>query len=106
MHIFHTHPDWTLDPPNHGRSKPAFLEYSGQGVPLTTHLHVVPRLKKEYIYTSNHLLYLHGLLQGKLHLSDKNMTQIALLYQQKILVSEIFYYAIITWALSTPEMSE
>jgi hypothetical protein len=38
------------------------MEYSGQGVALSTHLHVVQRLKKEYIYTSYLLLFLHGLL--------------------------------------------
>ena len=32
---------------------------SGRGVVLTNHLHLVPRLKKKYSYTSAHLLRLH-----------------------------------------------
>jgi hypothetical protein len=35
--------------------------YSGRGVELTTHPHLVPRLKKEYSYTSTPPLGLHGL---------------------------------------------
>jgi hypothetical protein len=34
---------------------------SGQGVALTTHPHLEPRLKKEYSYTSTPPLGLHGL---------------------------------------------
>jgi len=33
---------------------------------LTTHSHLVPRLKKEYSYTSTPLLGLHGLFYGEL----------------------------------------
>jgi len=34
---------------------------SDRGVALTTHLHLAPRLKKEYSYTSAPSLGLHGL---------------------------------------------
>jgi hypothetical protein len=37
-------------------------------VALTTHPNLVPRLKKEYSYTSTPPLRLHGLLQGDLYL--------------------------------------
>ena len=39
------------------------------GVALTTHLHIAPRLKKEYNYTSTPSLGLHGLLYGEFYLS-------------------------------------
>ena len=35
---------------------------------LTTHLHIVPRLKKEYSHTSTSLLGLHGMLQVEVYL--------------------------------------
>jgi len=35
---------------------------------LTAHPHLVPRLKKEYSYTSTPLLGLHGMLQSALYL--------------------------------------
>ena len=41
---------------------------SGQGVALTTHSHLAPRLKKEYRYASTHFLGLHGLFWSELYL--------------------------------------
>jgi len=35
---------------------------------LTTHPHLVPRLKKEYSYISTPLIGLHGLLLGEIYL--------------------------------------
>ena len=42
--------------------------WSGQGVALTTHPHLVARLKKEYSYTSTPPVCLHGLLNCELYL--------------------------------------
>jgi hypothetical protein len=39
---------------------------SGRGVALTTRPHLAPKFKKEYSYTSTHLLGLRGLLKGEL----------------------------------------
>jgi hypothetical protein len=39
---------------------------TGQGVGLNTHPHIVPRLSKEWRYTSTPLLSLHGPIEGRL----------------------------------------
>jgi hypothetical protein len=44
----------------------SFMEESGRDVPLTTHTHLAPRLKKEYSYTSTPPLCLHGRLWDEL----------------------------------------
>jgi len=72
--IFCTRPDWPLMPTHSliqwvpGLSR----GYSGQGMALTTHPHLVLRLKKEYSYTSTPPLGLHGLLQGELYLVSQH----------------------------------
>jgi hypothetical protein len=43
--------------------------FHGPGVALTTHTHLVLRLKNEWSYISTHPLGLHGLLLIKLHLT-------------------------------------
>jgi hypothetical protein len=42
-------------------------QLSGQGVALTTHHHLVPRLKKVLLYTSTPPLRLHGLFWDELY---------------------------------------
>jgi len=44
------------------------LGQSGRGLPLTTHPHLAPRLKKEYNYTSIPPVCLHGWLQVDFYL--------------------------------------
>jgi len=54
---------------NNGPPSLLYSGYQGQsvrGVTLTTHLHLAPRLKKEYSYTSTPPLGLHGLFLGEL----------------------------------------
>jgi len=47
---------------------------SGQGIALTTHLHLVPKLKKEHSYTAITPMGLHGLLYGEVYLYKRILT--------------------------------
>jgi hypothetical protein len=53
-------------------------------VALTTHLHLTPRLKKEYSYTSTPPLGLRGLLWGELYLYLRCFAEMPLKNKQEI----------------------
>ena len=49
---------------------------SGRGMALTTHPHLLSRLKKEWVYNSTLLLGLRGLFWGEIYLYFTSMTLI------------------------------
>ena len=78
-------------PASYTMSTGSFPGISSQGMALTTHLHLVPRLKEEQSYTSTPPQGLHGLFQGEL---DLNLCYISKnIYSMNILIFSFPFFS-------------